>query len=169
MIHSIIFATVHIFYGVGLVFAVIPFVVLSYLVRQIFRSKYCMVYRIAGLAFETLPIRRGFRTMKSDERVMVPMEYDFDEDYSPEQPWWYYSHLTETTLAALADQDAACLRCRCGGPVTAAKLSASGADDGPAYVYCEACYQNDLRAAHQQHIPIAEDTVSIAVYDIVWS
>lgn len=34
MMHTLIFATVHIFYGVGIVFATIPVVVLSYLARH---------------------------------------------------------------------------------------------------------------------------------------
>lgn len=96
--------------------------------------------------------------------------FDLDlNDGGQEPPWWYYAHLTETTRTALADRDPALLRCSCGRPVTAAKLAASGADDGPAYVFCEACYQRDLHAAQSRHIPLAIDAVSIGLFDILWS
>ena len=106
----------------------------------------------------------------SDERAVILMEYGIAEylDDGHEQPRWYYAHLSGTTRTALGDKDASLLRCRCGGTVTAAKLSASGADDGPAYLYCEACYQNDLHAQRKQHIPVAEDTWPIDLFDILW-
>jgi hypothetical protein len=85
-----------------------------------------------------------------------------------ECPWWYYSQLSETTRAALAVKDPALLQCLCGGVVTAAKISASGADDGPAYLYCDTCYRADLEGHRVQHIPLAENTRSIEIFDIVW-
>ncbi len=85
-----------------------------------------------------------------------------------ECPWWYYAHLSERTLAALAEEDPALLQCRCGGVVIAAKMSASGADDGPAYLYCEPCYRRDLEDHRAQHIPLEEETCSIEIFDIVW-
>ena len=86
-----------------------------------------------------------------------------------ERPRWYYSHLSQATREALVAKAPALLDCRCGGVVTVAKMSASGADDGPAYLYCEACYRSELKDDRDRHIPIAVDAISIDFSDIVWS
>lgn len=104
-----------------------------------------------------------------ESRDNLPWWKDIDDNTEDSRPWWNYAHLSERTLVALAIKAPALLRCRCGGVVSAARLSASGADDGPAYLYCDTCYQADLDDNRTRNIPLAEDVQSIEIYDIVWS
>ena len=113
----------------------------------------------------------GLLMMKNmdENQENLPWWKDIDDNTEDNLPWWHYAHLSETTLAALAMKAPKLLRCRCGGAVSAARVSASGADDGPAYLYCDTCYRTEIENDRTKHIPIAEDVQSITIYDIVWN
>ena len=83
-------------------------------------------------------------------------------------PVWSYSHLSSAMLEFLAAKAPGRVKCLCAEGVTVVKMSASGADDGPTYGYCETCYRAALKKDQDEEIPVAVEDRFIGFYDIVW-